>query len=420
MYHLYVLVVMPVMDLPAKAQNNSRIPELDGIRGLAIALVVFHHYVRDSIVPGTGRFGDFIKDNFTLGETGVDLFFVLSGFLIGGILLDHRKAENYFKSFYIRRVCRILPLYYSIIIAFVFASRLLSTHEVEEWFKSLFGSGVSIWAYATFTQTIFNAVIHSTGQIIPFWLGPTWTLAIEEQFYLVLPLLIWLVRPAWVWRLCLAGILVHPVLYVFLWLYHPVAFVDAILILPIRADALLLGVICAYGVRRERFLSWLKESRSGLYGLLCLLLCGAGYFANQYGVGIYEVARGIFFYPLMALLYGLLMVLAVTHQAGIPARLMRWTPLQGLGIISYGVYLLHIPVAGLLHGLVSQKKISVTTFSDGMTTLLALILTLVLASVSWRFFEKPIIAWGHSFLYGKRKMSSASESQRSAKTMAAT
>jgi uncharacterized membrane protein YcfT len=151
------------MELPAKAQNSSRIPELDGIRGLAIALVVFQHYVHDSIIPGTSRLGDFIKNNFTLGGTGVDLFFVLSGFLIGGILMDHRKSENYFKSFYIRRVCRILPLYYSVLIAYVFISRVLSSHGAQEWYQWLFVSGVSLWTYATFTQTIFQTVLYGTG-----------------------------------------------------------------------------------------------------------------------------------------------------------------------------------------------------------------------------------------------------------------
>lgn len=408
------------MELPAKVQNGSRIPELDGIRGLAITLVIFQHYVHDSIISGTSRLGDFIKNNFTLGGTGVDLFFVLSGFLIGGILMDHRRSENYFKSFYIRRVCRILPLYYSVLIAFVFISRGLSAHGAQEWYQWLFVSGVSLWSYATFTQAIFQTVLHGTGHINAGWLFVTGTLAIEEQFYLILPLVVWLVRPARVWRLCLACLCLHPVLYFFLWLYHPVTFDYALLILPIRADALLLGVICACLVRNEKAMDWLKQSRNGLYAIFCVLLCGAGYFATKYEVGNYEVVRDIFFYPWMALLYGLLVVLCVTHPAGTPATLMRWITLRRLGIISYGVYLLHIPVDGLVHGLVSQKGIFVTTFSDGMTTLLALILTLALASASWRFFEKPIIDWGHSFLYGKRKMPSAGEAQESGKTMIAT
>src|SRR5258708_3727919 len=92
-------------------QSDSRSPELDGIRGLAIGLVLFEHYVADPIVPGTSCLGDFIRKTFNMGWTGVDLFFVLSGFLIGGILMDNRNSQNYFKAFYIRRGCRILPAY---------------------------------------------------------------------------------------------------------------------------------------------------------------------------------------------------------------------------------------------------------------------------------------------------------------------
>src|ERR1700722_2656677 len=141
----------PIMDLPAKTQSSSRILELDGIRGLAIALVLFHHYIHDSITFGVSRFDDFIKHTFSLGATGVDLFFVLSGFLIGGILMDHRKSENYFKSFYIRRVCRILPVYYSILLAYIFACHILSAHQAQPWFRWLFVSDVSLWTYVTFT-----------------------------------------------------------------------------------------------------------------------------------------------------------------------------------------------------------------------------------------------------------------------------
>jgi peptidoglycan/LPS O-acetylase OafA/YrhL len=408
------------MNSSVKAQSNLRIPELDGIRGLAIALVVFQHYVQASIVPGTSRFGDFIKGNFTLGATGVNLFFVLSGFLIGGILMDHRSSENYFKSFYIRRACRILPLYYGLLIAFVFTSWLLSSHAAETWFKWAFDCGISLWAYVPFTQVIFHTALYSTGQIVPDWLSPTWTLAVEEQFYLMLPLVVWLVRPAWVWRLCLAFVCVRPVLFFFLWLYHPVLFINAILILPIQADALPVGVICAYLVRQEKFREWLKESRCAVYTIFCLLLCGAGYFATKYALGNYEVGRDLLFFPWMALLYGLLVVLAVTHQAGIPAGLLRWAPLRGLGIISYGVYLIHQPVSDSLHGLLLGKKPSLENFLDNLMTLAALFLTLILAGVSWRFFEKPIVTWGHSFLYGNRKAMCAGEVQESTKTIIAT
>ena len=92
-----------------RKQPNSRIPELDGIRGIAILLVLLYHYV--SIPPG-GPPAPLLQRLFAVGWCGVDLFFVLSGFLIGGILMDVRESRHYFKTFYGRRFYRIMPLYY--------------------------------------------------------------------------------------------------------------------------------------------------------------------------------------------------------------------------------------------------------------------------------------------------------------------
>jgi peptidoglycan/LPS O-acetylase OafA/YrhL len=100
--------------LPAKPAK-TRIPELDGLRGIAILLVLFYHYV--SIPPGQIS-TQFPQTIFAIGWSGVDLFFVLSGFLIGGMLLDVRESPNYFKTFYGRRFYRIVPLYYLSIAAY--------------------------------------------------------------------------------------------------------------------------------------------------------------------------------------------------------------------------------------------------------------------------------------------------------------
>ncbi len=113
-------------------------------------------------------------------------FFVLSGFLIGGILLDHRESGNYFRVFYLRRVCRIFPLYYAHIALFVIliafgAGQLPGLNTLFDT------AGLPLWSYATFTQNIVMAATFIMGSD---WLGVTWTLAIEEQFYLVLPFII--------------------------------------------------------------------------------------------------------------------------------------------------------------------------------------------------------------------------------------
>ena len=99
-------------DRPDRGGLPQRIPELDGVRGIAILLVVIWHYWIALVIndPLSGLYGAVVKSLY-LTWSGVDLFFVLSGFLIGGILLDNREAPGYFKAFYARRVCRIFPLY---------------------------------------------------------------------------------------------------------------------------------------------------------------------------------------------------------------------------------------------------------------------------------------------------------------------
>jgi len=120
----------------SQARNLSflagRVPQLDGLRGVAILLVISLHYLNDS---EHGAFGSFLYRfgcAFRLGWSGVDLFFVLSGFLIGGILLDARRAENYFSVFYTRRLFRILPLFYAWLSLFavvsLFFGRFLSRY----------------------------------------------------------------------------------------------------------------------------------------------------------------------------------------------------------------------------------------------------------------------------------------------------
>ena len=104
---------------------NSRIPELDGLRGLAILLVLVWHYFISSISVGVGTWQAYAVVPFRLTWSGVDLFFVLSGFLIGGILYDVKNSENYFKVFYFRRIYRIFPVYFIWAVLFVCAFILL-------------------------------------------------------------------------------------------------------------------------------------------------------------------------------------------------------------------------------------------------------------------------------------------------------
>ena len=144
--------------MSAPTVSATRIRELDGIRGLAIALVLVFHVHR--FLPDSGVFPT-VKALLVQTWCGVDLFFVLSGFLIGGILIDHRRSANSFKVFYTRRGFRILPLYFAWLLLFVVLIQIVPTTR-EPW-ANLFDDAMPLWTYSTFTHNFAMAAANETG-----------------------------------------------------------------------------------------------------------------------------------------------------------------------------------------------------------------------------------------------------------------
>jgi peptidoglycan/LPS O-acetylase OafA/YrhL len=227
----------------AEAKNSDsseRLPQLDGIRGLAILGVLLCHYSFALPTSTSHTFLSLVEHALSFGWMGVDLFFVLSGFLIGGILIAHRDrpAEHYFKPFYIRRFFRIVPLY-AVAIAVYFSTAFFSKFEL------LLGSGTSIsWIwYATFTQNFEGSFFNDA-----YVFGHSWSLAVEEQFYLIIPLVIWLIPARFFMRTVAALIACSLTLRTAMVLTMPPAQIDKSVytLLPCRMDALLIGVSCAW------------------------------------------------------------------------------------------------------------------------------------------------------------------------------
>jgi peptidoglycan/LPS O-acetylase OafA/YrhL len=384
---------------------SHRLPELDGIRGTAILAVVLFHWIAiqgQFIVPAR------LEALLLFGWSGVDLFFVLSGFLIGGILLDSRGSVNYFKVFYMRRFYRILPLYGAICLATLIMFYVhLSTHP---W---LFRTPKIPWySYLTFGQNFWMVRLHTLG----YWqLGVTWSLAVEEQFYLTLPFVIRFASRRTLPYLLGFGILLAPLIRVVLWfaLDHESAISAAQLLAPCRMDALLLGLLAAWAVREAACWEWLVANRA-VIGSASIVL----------GVGLLELihrrsnqrsfAIVSFGYTLIALFYLSLLVLAVT-QSGFVSRLFRFRGLTELGIVAYGLYLFHMPVIGLVYALAGKKSPELTGVSTFALTLLSGLLLFALVRVSWLYFEKPLINIGHRYLY---RYEDAQERERPAQVSA--
>ena len=162
--------------------DNYRIPELDGIRGIAIGMVVLYHYFFLTVVTIPGSTWAYVLAGGRLAWTGVDLFFVLSGFLIGGILIDARESSNYFKVFYARRFYRILPLYavWFVGVQLMVLAIRFGIATKSGWFLE---DRLLPYPYALFLQNFWMADANTVGGPTS---GGTWSLAIEEQFYLTL------------------------------------------------------------------------------------------------------------------------------------------------------------------------------------------------------------------------------------------
>jgi peptidoglycan/LPS O-acetylase OafA/YrhL len=362
----------------------KRIAQLDGIRGLAVLLVLFFHYVWSQVHVTPGTLPAQVMKCFLWTYSGVDLFFVLSGFLITGILLDNAPAGNFFKVFYIRRACRILPLYFGALLAFIIGRHFLESDWRFIW---LFKDPLPLWSYFTFTQNFMMAAADTPG---PHWIDVTWSLAVEEHFYLVLPFLVWVApRRALPWIFG-AMIIAAPLLRRFL----PLGDLNTYLSTPWRADSLISGSILAWCVRQPMIFDHIRTHVRKLYWILALLppllflISWNGTSHNR-----------VFEHTVYAVFYSALILLVFVDEQSPITKALCWKPLVWMGTISYGLYLLHEPISGLAHGFVRHSPPGIFSVSCAIVTAGALVLTFVIAAASYYLVERRIIAFGHRYKY---------------------
>jgi peptidoglycan/LPS O-acetylase OafA/YrhL len=378
-----------------KQITGQRIPQLDGLRAGAILLVLVQHYAVFTIETTPGSWFAYAMRGLSLGWSGVDLFFVLSGFLIGGILIDQQGAENFLPIFYLRRFCRIVPIYAVWLALFVLLAALLRLNLSTHW---LFRDALPLWSYATFTQNFVMAQRATFGSV---WIGITWSLAVEEQFYVVAALLFWLVRPERLWRPLIAVALAAPFLRIALFFANGEQGLLCYVLMPCRADALLVGVLCAYAVRNQRIVDWLRAHRWWLYlGAAVLCVAAESLVLHKQGFNSFLILS--YGYSLLAVLYGVILLIAVLDGDSRFGLFLSHPILGWLSRISYGVYIFHQGINGLLHSLLLGQEPRIADGRDAVVTVVALAVTLVLATLSWNYFERPITQFGQARPYRKR------------------
>jgi peptidoglycan/LPS O-acetylase OafA/YrhL len=379
---------------PAMPVSSSRIPELDGLRGLAIFVVLLSHYLSGSGHLGLPSVLRQLVSATSIGWSGVDLFFVLSGFLIGGILLDARSAPHYFRAFYMRRIFRIFPIYYLWILLFTVVALLALSglpFPVAVHRQNLLQIPI---------QLAFLQNMQFSSYEFPYlWFTGTWSLAVEEQFYLLAPPLIRFLSRRRLIAVLAATIVFAPFirLYVF---YHiaPGTFA-ATYLLPCRADTLACGILLAAAWREPRFLTFLQTNRRQLQLLLGMLILGV-LLALHSLIGPLTLLHATLGYSWFALLYSTLLVLVLSDTGGWLAAAMRLAPLRSLGLVSYCVYIIHSPIHQFAPRILLHAPPEINSLPGLLIVLLGALLTFLLAALSWRFFESPLLRRGHLYHYG--------------------
>jgi len=347
-------------------------PALDGLRGIAILLVLVHGF---DVIQSEHGVGHAIGVALDFGWIGVQLFFVLSGFLITGILLDTRAASGYYQNFLIRRVLRIFPLYYGVLfVAFVIVPLVMTppaghgSHQV--W----------LWAYLTnFAEPFGRAE-----PVFPHF----WSLAVEEQFYIVWPLVVYLVSRRGV--LVVGALLVAIAIAARIHVRAEYGSIAAYMFTPCRMDALAIGAIVAALVRDDRINRAIARHHAAAMAIAGgVLIAGGGVIGHLLREGPRMQLAG---YTIIALGFALILVAALP-PAMTPARVLGWRPLRRVGLYSYGMYVFHAP----LHVYVGLPLLAKLDANPGLVTGLGyeVVLTAVtfgLAAISYHLFESRFLA----------------------------
>jgi peptidoglycan/LPS O-acetylase OafA/YrhL len=313
------------------------------------------------------------------------LFFVLSGFLIGGILLRAVGSPNYYKAFYVRRFYRIVPLYYLWVLGY-FA------------FVGVWGSAETWRAlplYLLFLQNSFKIHHAPIGTAV---LGALWSLAVEEQFYLVIPSLIRFFSRRFVFFALVAMVFVAPIVRVLLYIYVPAHSAAPYMLTICRADALSLGVLAALAWESERFRARFTRYRVHAYLLLSVLFAGflalAVLSPLQYTTRMYSWG-----FSLIDLFFAVTMLVTILDTGGLVAAICRWRFLGSLGRVSYCIYVIHVFIDLLCHKAVFRQLPRFDSAGTVLVSLGAAVLSYLLALASWRFFEQPLLHRAYVYKY---------------------
>jgi peptidoglycan/LPS O-acetylase OafA/YrhL len=346
------------------------IPGLDGLRALAFFMVFAFH-----------------TDYLPFGWTGVQLFFVLSGFLITGILIEMKEqfaGKDFFIRFYGRRVLRIFPVYYVYLLLFGLIAAIVIDYELIPRDGKLVSFREQIPYALTYLYNFFystDAAKHTS------MLSHFWSLAVEEQFYLIAPMLIFITPKQHLKTLFFAALIVSPLLRAATFFAHnPISNLVALR----SADAVVYFMPWSYldAFAMGGLLNLIKLPKPKiLLAALIVLVPGARYvWFLMRGVPVFDAPYGlaaVWEYTLMSALFA--MMIYCVAKDGLFNRILDLPPIRYAGKISYGLYIFHNPIIYLLQEYSDLDQVGVAIVS--------LIVTFILAMISYRYMEAPLLGF---------------------------
>lgn len=365
--------------------DDRRLIALDGLRGVAVLLVMAAHFER-FIPPKNWAMP--LKTLMTYGWCGVDLFFALSGFLITGILLATRADESYLMAFYARRAIRIFPIYYATLVGvLVFAAVVPGFSDRVP----------PTWQWPFYFIYLTNWIPAFTGNWPSNVIGHFWSLAVEEQYYLIWPFVIMLFKRRIVAKIAITLAAIALVVRCIVVSTHGTS--PAVELATItRCDALALGSLGAiYFSERQR--------EAGIK-LLSIAAFALGVFSIVIVLLPNEEARSRFWQTAGLSLLAISFSALVTHlsfedgRTTFVQKVFRTAGLRRIGRYSYGMYVYHVPVLGICEVLLFRRLPEMLRQSVAFTlgyVLFLSVVTYVVASISYEVFERPILELKRNF-----------------------
>jgi peptidoglycan/LPS O-acetylase OafA/YrhL len=373
--------------------SDKHYPALDGVRGFAVLAVMFHHF--RFILEPVHRSQRFLLLLFDGGWCGVEIFFVLSGFLITGILMDTTNSSGFFKTFYARRFLRIFPLYFAYLaVVFLLLSRWWMAHfRFNPW------AHVQAWPYLLYLDnfkvpTMFNDL----------FLGHLWSLAVEEQFYLVWPLVV-AVLPrnlvGWTTIVLMAAAVADRLRFAgksleMSFLLNTSAWASL--------DSLAIGALAAILLRSASSLPGFQRTIK----LLGLLSIGLFLVSCLRAGGTFLYYRPVHVWGVLALSISsaCLVLHCATRPGSYLSKGFSLRPMRAFGRVSYGLYVWHPLVIAVLLPRIHPLAPGIPPLEQTCIKLLVMLVlaasTYAFAWLSWTLFENPILRFKKYFGYNRR------------------